>query len=54
MDIYIAIQTNDVIIFYVYYQRYVKIDTQITYIKLNYKAITKIKSEIQSRKTAFY
>ncbi len=54
MDIFIAIQTNDVIIFHIYYKRYGKIDTQITYIKLFSNAIQKIKSEMCTVKTTFY
>lgn len=54
MDIHKVIETKEVIIFNIYYNRYGKIDTQKTYIKLNYKAIRKIVSEIYSIKTYFY
>jgi len=53
MDIHKVIETNDVIIFNIYYNRCRKIDTQIVY-KKHYKAIQKFKSEIQSIKTYFY
>ena len=54
MDVYKTIETNDVIIFNIYYNCYGKIDTQITYIKLFSNAIQKIKSEICSIKTSFF
>lgn len=54
MEIYKIIETNEVIVFNVYYNRYGKIDTQIIYIKIFSNAIQKIKSEICSIKTTFY
>lgn len=54
LDIHKVIETEKVIIFNIYYNRYGKIDTQKTYIKLNYKAIRKTVSEIYSNKTYFY
>lgn len=55
MNIYrIETQTDNIIIFHIYYNCYGKIDTQIVYIKKSYRAIQKIKSEICSIKTYFY
>jgi len=54
MDVYVSNETNDVIIFNIYYKRYGKIDTQITYIKIFSNAIRKVVSEICSVKTIFF